>query len=285
MIKRYQVTYSVDGALYGFAAGIGFAICENFDYIFTNPANAAEISAYRVLSANLVHASGSAIVGIALGMVHLRRSSLRWLALALGLFLAIWQHLFYNKISFERPSFMVAIGTGLLGGAFVSIAMQIGKKQARRWIKEKLGMDERITRAEIAAVDHLVSTKDLLLPVYERFGAEKARQVEKLLYLEARMGLKRKALDNSPSEGTWRNAVEAEIKEMRTEIKRMHRAIGIYAMLFVRGLFTGEMVSVWDRIQAKIQERSALTGDQKGGGLWSTLEGRLKPQADPERLE
>jgi hypothetical protein len=180
---------------------------------------------------------------------------------------------------------MVAIGTGLLGGAFVSIAMQIGKKQARRWIKEKLGMDERITRAEIAAVDHLVSTKDLLLPVYERFGAEKARQVEKLLYLEARMGLKRKALDNSPSEGTWRNAVEAEIKEMRTEIKRMHRAIGIYAMLFVRGLFTGEMVSVWDRIQAKIQERSALTGDQKGGGLWSTLEGRLKPQADPERLE
>jgi len=46
--------------------------------------------------------------------------------------------------------------------------------------------------------------------------------------------------------------------------------------LFVRGLFTEEMVSVWERMQAKIQERSAETGGQKGGGLWSSLDDRIK---------
>ena len=70
--------------------------------------------------------------------------------------------------------------------------------------------------------------------------------------------------------------VEAELHEMRTEMEDIRSAIGTYAMLFVRGLFTDEMASVWDQMQVKIQERSAATGGQKGGGLWSSLEERVK---------
>jgi hypothetical protein len=63
---------------------------------------------------------------------------------------------------------------------------------------------------------------------------------------------------------------------MRAQMEKVQRGIGVYAMLFVRGLFTDEMISVWNRIQAKIRERSAATGGQKGGGLWSSLEERVK---------
>jgi RsiW-degrading membrane proteinase PrsW (M82 family) len=283
MVRRYQLTYSFDGALYGFAAGIGFAIFENFGYMGKDMSIAAGTAAQRVISANLVHASSSAILGIVLGMLHLRRISFRWLALGAGLSLAIGQHMVYNQASLGKEPLPGAISIGILGVVFVYFAIQLGKKQAQKWIKQKLGIDDGVTQSEIAVVDHLASSADILLPIVERFGAEKASLVEKLLYLEARLGLKRKAMDNFQKNHSVPKSLEAEILALRKEIKATHRAIGAYTMLFVRGLFTAEMVTVWDQMQAKIRERSALNGRQKGGGLWSSLAERLNAPNDLER--
>ena len=225
------------------------------------------------------------MIGIILGVYHLKRTRSRWLILAFGPILAIGLHMFYNTINQAGISLVTAFGIGILGTGFIYIVMQRGKKQAQEWIRQKLGMDDRTTPGEVALVDRLPSMDNLLLPVLERFGAEKASKVENLLYLQARLGIKLKTLDSFQDVATLRNAAEAEIRELRKEIKIAQRAIGAYAMLFVRGLFTDEMVSVWDRMQAKIRERSAATGGQKGGGLWSTLEERVKPPTDTERLE
>jgi len=160
--------------------------------------------------------------------------------------------------------------------------MHYGKKQAQAWIKEKLETERRITRNEVAAVDHLTVMDDILFPVIERFGVEKAERVENLLFLQAQIGIKRKALDNLRENNTTRKDLEIEIGGMRTEMKNIQHEIGTYAMLFVRGLFTEEMVSVWARMQVKIQERTAETRGQKGGGLWSSLEERIKSTAENE---
>jgi hypothetical protein len=79
--------------------------------------------------------------------------------------------------------------------------------------------------------------------------------------------------------------METEINEMRTKMEQIRRSIGTYAMLFVRGLFTEEMVSVWERVQVKIQERSAGRVGQIGGGLWSSLEGRIKSPTENEGVD
>jgi hypothetical protein len=69
---------------------------------------------------------------------------------------------------------------------------------------------------------------------------------------------------------------------MHIEMEKLRREIGTYVMLFVRGLFTEEMVSVWGQMQAKIQARSTANGGQKGGGLWKSLDDRLKPSPEDE---
>jgi RsiW-degrading membrane proteinase PrsW (M82 family) len=283
LIRLHKFTYSVDGALYGFAAGIGFAIVENFEYAFTDLSVPAVI--LRILSANLVHASSSAIIGIALGVFHLRRTRSRWLLLALSIPLAVGQHMFFNIMIGYVTSPVIAVGIGILSAIIVYLVMQRGKKQAQDWIKQKLGAADRVTRAEVAVVDRLVSVDNLLLPVAERFGPETASKVEKLLYLQARLGIKRKTLESFQKGAALRNAVETEIREMQTEMDEARRNIGTYPMLFVRGLFTEEMVSVWEQVQAKVRERSVLNGGQKGGGLWSALEERIKAPPEPERLE
>jgi hypothetical protein len=56
-------------------------------------------------------------------------------------------------------------------------------------------------------------------------------------------------------------------------------------MLFVRGTYTEDVISVWDKVKTKIQESSAATGGQKGGGLWSSLDDRLEQPISPEGIE
>ena len=53
LFKRAKFTYSVDGALYGFAIGTGFAIVENFGYILGDLSEAPMVAAQRIFSANL----------------------------------------------------------------------------------------------------------------------------------------------------------------------------------------------------------------------------------------
>ena len=278
LVRRAKFTYAVDGALYGFAIGTGFAVVENFYYIFFfDISGATEIALQRIFSANLVHAFSSATLGITLGMFRSRTSRQRWYLPVLGLIFAIGQHMLFNILigrkEISSTLFYIPIIPGIL---FMYYIMQRGKKQAQIWIKEKLGMDSFVTRSEAVLVDRLTDPEDALYPIVERFGAEKAGQVEKLLYLQARLGIKRKALDGFRDNDAIHKDVEAEIKDMYKDMKKIQREIGAYVMLFVRGLFTEEMLSVWDRMQVKIQKQSAATGGQKGGGVWSSLEERVK---------
>ena len=284
LIQLSKITFSVDGALYGLATGVGFAIAENIGFVLFDPDFALEVALQRIGSANLVHASSSAILGIVLGVSYLRRTRLRSMFLVTGLVLAIGLHMFYNYLVHQgKASLLGAFGIGILGAMFVYFVMQRGKRQAQDWIRQQLGMRDGVTSGEVALVNRLPSTDDLLQPVFERFGFEKTRQVEKLLYLQARLGIKRKFLDSIPKNDPLHAALEIDLREMQSEMLAAERRIGTYTMLFIRGLYTDEMVSVWERMQAKIRERSALNGGQKGGGLWSSLEERLKAPPDVEK--
>ena len=285
LITRPQFTYSVDGAVYGFSVGIGFAIIENYEYVISDPSIAMAVAFQRVFSTNLIHASSSAIIGIALGVFRVETSFSRWTFLVSGIVLAIGQHMLFNNVVTSGTFLIVVIGAGFLGAGFIYFAMKRGRKQAQSWIKEKLGMDDRVTKGEKRIVNRLEDLDEILLPVVERFGDDKASQVEKLLFIQARLGIKRKTLDSFKNNEKMHNAIETEMKEMRAAMDTIRRSIGTYAMLFVRGTFTEEMLSVWDQMQTKIQEKSAETGGQKGGGLWSSLENRVEQSPTPKGIE
>lgn len=285
LVTRPKFTYSVDGAIYGFAAGIGFAVIENYEYVTSDPSIALMVAIQRVFSTNLIHASSSAIIGITLGLFRLEKTRIRWFILIAGIGLAIGQHMFFNNMISNGTFLIVAIGAGFLGAGFIYYAMQRGRKQAQSWIKEKLGMADRVTDGEVRVVNHLEDLDQILHPVAERFGPETASKVEKLLFLQARLGIKRKTLDSFQNDPKMLKAVQAEMDEMRAQMEQTRHAIGMYPMMFVRGTFTDEIISIWNQMQTKIQEQSAATGGQKGGGLWSSLDNRLNQTSKPEGIE
>jgi len=163
--------------------------------------------------------------------------------------------------------------------------MQRGVKQAQTWIKEELGLADRVTRGEVAAINHLSRSGIVLYPIVERFGEETAKQVETLLYLQARLGIKRKSSNSIQNNNALLSALEGEIAELHADMEKVRHEIGTYPMLFVRGLFTEEMISVWDQMQTKIQERSVANNGQRGGGVWSSLDERVKSLEEDKRVE
>lgn len=283
LVQRPQFTYSVDGAVYGFAAGIGFAVAENIEYVTSDPNIAMAVALQRVFSTNLIHASSSAIIGIALGMFRLEKSRSRWLFFLGGVILAISQHMLFNNMVELGTYLVVAVGAGFIGAGFIYLAMQRGRKQAHTWIKEKLGMADRVTEGEARIVNRLEDLDEILQPVYQRFGPERTDLVEKFLRIQARLGIKRKTLDSL--DGHLRQAVEVEMDKMRAEMEEIRTSLGLYVMMFVRSVYTEDVVSVWSQMEAKINEQSLATGGQKGGGLWSSLDDRLKPPANSEGIK
>ena len=130
--------YFVDGAVYGFGVGIGFAMIENLAYVSATPSLALAIT--RVLSTSLMHAMASGIVGLSLG--RLRRTRMRCCPLLIGIGGAVALHILYNNIvnMLTGPALLIAAVTIGVGGAGV-IALQI--VHALRQEKEQFTPDAR----------------------------------------------------------------------------------------------------------------------------------------------
>jgi RsiW-degrading membrane proteinase PrsW (M82 family) len=94
--RRSEFTYFVDGAIYGFAAGIGFSIIENFLYLSMNSGLGIALALTRAFSTCLMHGTAASLVGTVVGRFRFRRQSGRRLALFGGWAAAILLHAFFN---------------------------------------------------------------------------------------------------------------------------------------------------------------------------------------------
>jgi RsiW-degrading membrane proteinase PrsW (M82 family) len=273
LVRRPNFAYFVDGAMYGFACGIGFAIFENYEYVFGNPSVAIALSVSRVLSTNLIHATGSALIGIALGYSRLQRGKLKPLFIAGGLILAIGLHALFNNIVSEGTELLFAFVLSFVGIGFIIFMIYRGLEEEKRWIEEALGMTDRVTSGEAAIVNRLNKMDVILAPIAQHFGPQKASESEQFLLMQARLGLLRKTVEKLQDE-KMRAAAEAQIQELRVKIDELRRTVGTYCMIYLRTIFPEDASPIYDILQ----ERLASTDKSLAGtGLWKTLDSRLKP--------
>ena len=276
LVRRPNFTYFVDGAIYGFAAGIGFAIFENFSYIQGNPGAALSLAIGRVISTNLVHATGSALVGISLGLARFEKSWARLGYVVGGFVLAMALHIGFNNMVQLRSNLLLiyagAVGFG--GTGLIATAMRRGLKEEKRWIEEKLGDADRVTAGEAVRVHQLQEVDDLLAPIKAKFGSARAAKVEKFLTLQARLGILRKTLDKLANDQKMAQAVSVQMDEIRRDMDAGRRSVGVYCMMYVRSIFPGDASPLWGRLEAVIQERAAARPAAGGPNLWASLKDR-----------
>jgi RsiW-degrading membrane proteinase PrsW (M82 family) len=288
LVRRPKFTYFVDGAIYGFATGIGFAICENYEYIFGHVGAAMSMAVSRVISTNLMHAAACATVGIVLGWARFQKPARRTLLNAGGILLAILLHMGYNNLVTRVTSGWLLVYAVLVGGGaagLIALMIRRGLKDERAWIQEKLGVTDRVERQEVAAVQNIARVEDVLKRLAGTFGPAAATKIEGLLYTQARLGILRKMADKMSDE-KMRTGIQSEIEQLHLEMEQARRAIGSYAMVYLRYTHLEEMFSVYDILGTRIQEQMAQ-GRAPGMGVFDRLKQHVvtSPQNPDESEE
>jgi RsiW-degrading membrane proteinase PrsW (M82 family)/CRP-like cAMP-binding protein len=249
-IFQPRFRYAVDGAIYGFATGIGFSMSENLYYlgVGSTAAPSFTLAISRVLSTALMHATTSAVIGIWLGRNRRRESQDRVLSTIVGMLIAIGIHIVFNNLVTRldsSPALVLLIGIVIGVGGSVLIAAQINsslKDEKQRFNQSLTTQSAGVTANEVKALQNLGgdSFEEKLNELQQIFGKEKIPHIRRMLALQANVGILRNNL-SSPCSDRLRKAWEQEITESRKEMDVLRRRkIGLNAMVYLRNVFPDE---------------------------------------------
>lgn len=279
LVQRADFNYVVDGAIYGFGAGIGFAIIENYEYITHHPEIALILAVERVFSTNLVHATASGLIGTGLAYRRGDSSWRAWLVIVFGYLFAISIHMAFNTLASAGVYLIFVILFGLIGLGLIWYVIKRGLNIQKEWVAEKLNMTDRVTKQESKVVSHIETINEILAPVEERFGTQMASLVRSLIYKQAEMGIKRKLLDTATNE-TRKKDITKIIEELSRDTNELRKQIGPYCMMMIRSVYLDHDLQIWNLLNARV---AAAGLGQKGGGLWDRVNERM--QAPPSQDE
>ena len=277
LIRRKDFVYIMDGILYGFGAGIGFAVLENIQYLTAAPAGIAlSLALARVFSTNVIHAAGTAIIGSALGYSRLANDSSRIFIPLGGLLFAIGAHAGFNHLVNSGAALVFAfIYTGV-GVFIISLIVRYGLRKASIDIQNSISMRDSITANEAALVNRVRTLDETLEPLAKYVSPEDIEKVRDFLILQAQLGLQRNNL-NKAQNASLRDGISQEIESLKKRIDEVRHDLGAFCMLQVRGLFPENNIPFW----AILEQRVPATGTGRaGGGLWANLENRTKEVKD-----
>lgn len=267
IVRRPEFTYFVDGAIYGFAAGTGFAVIENLSYLSGGGADTSLLVALsRVFSTSLMHGSASALVGIALGRLRFGHGNKRLLSVLLGWASAMTVHLIFNNLVRQQDAMLtlvLLVVIGLGGVGLVAVFIFWGLAEERRWLHDTLKSSVGVSREESSVVQKMEDLSTLLAPIGQHFGEEKRKLVEQLLHLEAQFGLKIKTQSLTP-DPKLRESLGTQIITMKQQIEQLQRRIGLSCMTLVRMIIPNDAISMLQRLQTlEVKETLAK------GSIWT----------------
>lgn len=262
--RQPEFTYFVDGAIYGFAAGIGFSIVEVFLYISQMPHQAVLIALSRGLSTCIMHGTTTGLIGAAVGRARLQAIRSQRILILGAIFVAVVIHALFNSavlLTHIFSDFGVHIALGIAAGGFIALIyfINVGLKDEQRWIKEsfdqhlmdlvnadltteerawlKQTLDEEggVTVAEIRASQIYFVLMDILEPVSRKFP-KKAKLMESIVQQQTQIAIKRQILRRLTRPADQKRQ-QAEIAELQARLKALRQEAGVYVNRYLQWVF------------------------------------------------
>ena len=155
LMKKGKVGFMVDGAIYGFAIGAGFAAIENIDYLIALRDSNLFLWIIRGFGTAVMHGGTMCILAILSKSISERRSSEKWRYFLPGLLVAIVIHSFFNRLYFNAH-IMTIVQLIALPILIVVIFSQ-SERVLRDWLE--LGLDTDVMLLEFITEGKISETK------------------------------------------------------------------------------------------------------------------------------
>lgn len=136
-IKRNKIGFMIDGAIYGFAIGAGFALIENIFYI--NSMNEASIIVWivRGIGTSVMHGGSTAILGIICMYFNNKTDKFDIKGVIIGIIFSIAIHWAFNQFWLEPTLFAVIAFVSI--PIFIIVIYNINGISLRKWLEVEFG--------------------------------------------------------------------------------------------------------------------------------------------------
>ncbi|MEI7593660.1 MAG: PrsW family glutamic-type intramembrane protease [Actinomycetes bacterium] len=265
-----RAAWFVDGAVTGFAAGVGFAIRENWLYLSTST-DGVRLAIARVTSTNLMHASTTALVGATLAATATQRWYVRITIVPIGLMIAIGLHSLFNRSTQYSSSAAIVTVIGVAVFAVAVSVILLGGPMSLRWARAAMA-EQGLSAGEQSVLGHHGDVDDLLDQLEARFGPKTTEQVEAFIAVEKKIGI----LSRPTGHGANAHIPQSpELDALQAEANRLRRSIGIVPMTWLRTNVPTDSakMGVWTNADttANSDVEPATAEPFSPGGLWNTI--------------
>jgi RsiW-degrading membrane proteinase PrsW (M82 family) len=242
LIKRKRIGFMVDGSIYGFAIGAGFAIVENVVNL-TNLENELATWIIRGFGTAIMHGGATAIVGIISVYYASRSGSHRWTVYLPGLGLAIVIHSFFNHFYLDPRVTTLALLTIL--PIVVGVVFRASERGTRDWLGVRFDTD-----AELLDMINTGKTSESRVGEYfqalqARFSGEVVADMLCMLRIHLELSVRAKGMLLMKEAG-FRVQPDPDVEERLTELRYLEKSIGKTGRIAVSPILNMSDKDLWE---------------------------------------
>lgn len=243
LLRKGRIGFMVEGAIYGFAIGTGFAMAENVVYLhYLGPAPLV-VWLVRGFGTALMHGGCTAITGI-LGASQVHRGKFaREIGLAGGLVLASGVHMLYNS-PFLPPALAAALVLVGIPALMASIFIR-SERALEQWIGEGFDADMQLL-SDIASGEFSQTHSGVYLrSLRDSFPAPLVGDMLCLLQVSSELAIRAKA-ELMKREAGFGSGADEEVKSRLIELRYLEKNIGPTGRLALAPLLAGRERRLWE---------------------------------------
>jgi hypothetical protein len=241
LIKTHKVGFMIDGAIYGFAIGAGFAIVENAFALYSMQNPNLLLWVIRGFGTAVMHGGTTCIFAIlARKSTETRKGKI--ISFMPGLLLAILLHSFFNHF-FLNPILMT-VGQLILLPSLISFVFIRSENNLKDWLE--VGMDTDVSLMEYILSGNIAETKigHYLKSLKEKFPGEV--MADFICYLRIHLELSIRAKGFLLMQGAGFNVNQnPKLQAQLKELKYLEKSIGKTGKLALAPLLHTSSRELW----------------------------------------
>ncbi len=223
LIQRNRVGFPVDSAIFGFAAGAGFAMIENLYYLNVLENSHLAVWIVRGFGTAIMHGGTTAIFGIIAHTLAEEKQTTKWYIFVPGFLVAAMIHSVFNHFLFAPV--WSTVGILLLFPPIIMVVFEESEKSLRRWMQ--VDFDADATLLQLLSSGEFSESKvgKFLASLKGRFRGEVLADM--LCYLRLHVELSMRATGILMLRDSGMEAEpHPEVKGMLEELKYLEKSIG-----------------------------------------------------------
>lgn len=223
LIRSKKIGFMVDGAIYGFAIGAGFALVENLYFLYTIQDHNLFLWIIRGFGTAVMHGGTTSLFALLAAKSSERGLSMKWTQFIPIYLLVVVLHSFFNHFFFNP--LIMTIGQLLILPALNAIVFTRSEKALQDWLE--VGMDTDVSLMEYIIQGNISETKigKYLQSLKDRFPGEIMADMLCFLRIHLELAIRAKGILMMQGAG-FRIPVDPELRAKFDELQFLERSIG-----------------------------------------------------------